>query len=335
LTPKQQTEARESWNQTQGGENAGTTAVLPGNWSYHQVGISPEDSQFLETRIFQRADICGVYRVPPHMIGDTTRLSNNNAEQMNLSFVTDTLRPYLCRIEAEFLRKLFSPLGRSAGKYTLEFDVSERLRGDFETTMAGYAVGKQWGFFNSNTILEDLGKNPIGPVGDVYLVPVNMQNAERLLDTESMQDQPIGADPNADPNAPPAPKAPVVPTKEEKALLGRFTRGYIPVFNDAFIRLLKRDKRDLETISALLRPIFRSIADASMEQNGSTDAVPESIIDDLLKSIVHRAAKWPARPEETAAAELAREEFLRALRSIHINVSREAAAARAAEEIQS
>jgi hypothetical protein len=150
-----------------------------------------------------------------------------------------------------------------------------------------------------------------------------------------MQDQPVDADPNVPGPEGAPPKTAIVPSKEDKALLGRFTRGYIPVFCDAFIRLLKRDKRDLETISTLLRPIFRSIADASMEQNGSTEAAPETILDDLLKSVAHRAAKWPAKPDEPAAAELAREEFLRALRSIHINVSREAAAARAAQEIAS
>lgn len=333
LTDKQKTEAKESWNQTQGGENAGSTAVLPGNWKYSQIGISPEDSQFLETRQFQRAEIAALFRIPPHYVGDTTRLSNNNAEQMNLSFVTDTLRPYLCRIEAEFLRKLFPRVGRNAGRYHLEFDVSERLRGDFKTTMDGYAIGKQWGFFSTNAVLEDLGKNPIGPIGDVYLVPVNMQNAERLLDTESVQDQPVGGDPNNSDAGGDDPNKPKAPTAAERNLLGRFTRGYIPVFCDGFTRLLKRDKRDSDAIAALLGPVFRSIADASMEQNGSAEPAPDHVIEDLVKSMTGRAAKWSAQLDDTQAAELARTEFLRVLRSIHINISRECAAHRATMQL--
>ena len=325
LTDKQKTEMKETWNQTQGGENQGSIAVLPGNWTYSQIGISPEDAQFLATRQFQRADLCAIWRIPPHMAGDTTRLSNNNAEQQSLSFVTDTLRPYLCRIEAEFVRKLLPTVGRSSGRYAIEFDVSERLRGDFKTTMDGFAVGKQWGFLCTNDIRKELDMNPIGPEGDVFWSPVNMQNSARLLDTESLQDQPIGADPNA--------AKPGEAMARDRQLLGRFTRGYIPVFRDAFTRLLHREKRDSETISALLGPVFRSIAEASMELNGSTEAASEALIADVLKAIEKRAAKWPQTLDQAAADELAREEFVKAVRSIHINVSRELAAAGASKQV--
>jgi HK97 family phage portal protein len=330
LTDKQKQQARESWNQTQGGENTGSVAVLPGQWTYHQIGISPNDSQFLETRGFQRAEIsAGIFGVPPHMIGDTTRLSNNNHEQMSLQFVTDTLRPYLCRIESEIVRKLLPTIGRNSGRYLVEFDVSERLRGDFKTTMDGYAVGKQWGFFSTNDVRKDMDRNPIGPEGDIYWAPVNMQNAVRLLDTESIQDQPIGADPNAqqdDGDEPP-------PTPAERKMLSRWSRGYIPVFRDGFSRLLKREKRDFEAISALLRPVFRSIGEASAEMNGSSEPVSESVIDDVLRATEKRAAKWPAVSTDDEAGELARQEFLRSMRSIHINVSRELAAARASQQL--
>lgn len=318
LTDKQKQEARETWNQTQGGDNQNSTAVMPGMWDYKQIGISPEDSQFLVTRQFQRTEISqGIYGVPPHMVGDTTRLSNNNHEQVSLGFYTDTLQNYVSRIEAEFMRKLMPRSGRNSGRFIIKFDVRQRLRGDFKTTMEGFAIGKQWGFFSTNDVLRELDMDLIGPEGDVYFAPVNMQNLERLLDTEPVQDQPIGGDPNAEPN--PA----------ERKLLGRFTRGYIPVFCDAFTRLLKRDKRDYEAISALLRPVFRSIADASMEMNGATEAAEEGLLDEILHAVEKRAARWPAELLKAEASALAQSEFMKALRSIHINVSRNVAAARA------
>ncbi len=89
-----------------------------------------------------RTDIAALFRLPPNMIGDTSRLSNANHEQQSLQFITDTLRPYLVRIEKEIARKLLP----ADGSLFVEFDVSERLRGDFASTMAGFAVGKQWGF---------------------------------------------------------------------------------------------------------------------------------------------------------------------------------------------
>ncbi len=330
LTDKQKAETKEAWNLANGGGNQNGVAVLPGNWQYHQLSISPEDSQFLETRQFQRSEISqGLFGVPPNMIGDTTRLSNNNHEQMSLQFVTDTLRPYLTRIEAEVMRKLFPKLGSNAGRYIVEFDVSERLRGDFKTTMDGYAVGKQWGFFNTNDVRRELGKNPIGPEGDIYWSPVNMQNAALLLKTESIQDQPVGSDPEAPADSGDDPQ----PTPAERKLLGRFTRGYIPVFCDAFTRLLKRDRRDYESISALLRPVFRSIADASMEMNGAADPAEDALLDDVVRAMERRAARWPVNPADAEAADLAQGEFLKILRSIHINVSRSVAATRAAQQL--
>jgi HK97 family phage portal protein len=335
MKPEERQQMRETWEQTQGGENQGRTAVLSGEWTYTSIGIPMEDSQFLQTRQFQRAEIAALFRVPPHYVGDTTRLSGNNAEQQNLQFVTDTLRPYLCRIEAEFLRKLMPQMGRNAGRYSLEFDVSERLRGDFKTTMEGYATGKQWGFFTTNDVLIDLGRNPIGKLGDVYLAPVNMQNAEWLLETESIQDQPLVAPlPPISGDEGGEDEPPVgVPTPEEKQLLGRFIRGYIPVFCDAFQRLLKRNHRDYDAIRALLGPIFQSIADASMEFCGSSEPAPASIVEEVCKAGARRAVRWAIQLDGMQAGELAREEFLRSLRSIHVNVSRDCAAKKALAQL--
>ena len=92
--------------------------------------------------------------------------------------MTDTLRPYLSRFEQEIHRKLMPSTGRNSGRYFVRFDVRERLRGDFQTTMQGYALGKQWRWFNTNGILEEIGKNPIPRrAGERYWMPLNMQDA--------------------------------------------------------------------------------------------------------------------------------------------------------------
>ncbi len=197
-------EIRDSWEQQHGGVNQGRTAVLFGDWTWQQIGLSPEESQFLATRQFQRSDICGMWRVPPQMVGDTTRLSNSNHEQQALSFVSDTLRPYLSRIEQEANRKLLRPIG-SGQRIVLSFDVTERTRGDFATLLKAYAVGRQWGWYSANDVRRDLGLPLGGPELDVYLVPVNMENAERTLDTMPIADEPLPPTVNDDPDAVPAP----------------------------------------------------------------------------------------------------------------------------------
>jgi HK97 family phage portal protein len=176
--------ARAAWESAQGGSNQGRTAVLPGEWKYEQIGLSPEDSQFLATRVFQRAEIAAMFRVPSHMVGDTSKISNNSYEQMTLSFVADTLRPILTRIESELNRKLLHRVGRKANKYFFKFDLSERMRSDHESTMKGIQNGRQWGIIGVDEARISLGLNPVGD--NSRIVPINMMNADLIPKQETI-----------------------------------------------------------------------------------------------------------------------------------------------------
>lgn len=328
IDEKQAQAVRESWQATQGGVNQGKIAVLPGKWTYQQIGISPEDSQFLQTRQYQRTEIAALFRIPPHMIGDTSRMSNNNAEQQNLSFVTDTLRPYLCRFEQEIIRKLMPSTGRNAGKYFVQFDVSERLRGDFKTQAEGFAAGRQWGWYSANDVLRELGRNPIGPVGDTYMYPVNNGNAEALLEPNAK------LMPASVKQAPASQTAPA-PTETERGLLAQYTPAYIHLFRDAVGRVCKRDKRDSETISLAFVPVLAAISeqisDVARVQFRLTPAWEpgvDKLIHDHLKSVEKRAADWAAEKLE----EIAGMELSKAVRALHIAIFKDAGATLAIKE---
>jgi HK97 family phage portal protein len=182
VKPEDKVKMRRDWEDLQSGSNQHRVAVLDQDLKVEKLSITPEEAQFLETRRYTRSDIAALFRIPAHMIGELQKLSNSNTENMNLSFVVDTLRPYLSRIEAEITRKL---LPRETGKVsslTVQFDVAERLRGDYASQTAGAAVGRQWGWLSGNDVRRSLGLNEGGPELDVYLNPVNMQNSLRLLD---------------------------------------------------------------------------------------------------------------------------------------------------------
>jgi HK97 family phage portal protein len=322
--PKTQQEMRESWQQQQGGQNQGKIGFLyGGEWSYESLGLNAEESQFLGTRGYQRADIAAIYKVSPHLVGDTSRLSGTNSEQLMLQFLTITLRPYLCKLEAEFVRKLCPTLGRKAGRFFVQFDVSGLLRTDLKSQMDAYQAGRQGGWYTSNDILRKLGENPGGPECDVYVTAVNYQNSARLLDTESLQDQPIDE---------------TVPTQAERSMLGVYARSYISIYSDAFRRLSTRSKRDYDTVSALFRPVLRSIADMATGNNSAFPALGgdtiDGVITDALKAMAKRTAKWPVAIQADEMATIANAEFLRVVRSIHIAVSREAATANAVAQLE-
>ena len=61
-------------------------------------------------------------------------------------------------------------------KYFIKFNVDGLLRGDYESRMNGYAIGRQNGWLSANDIreLEDLNRIPADEGGDQYLVNGNM-----------------------------------------------------------------------------------------------------------------------------------------------------------------
>lgn len=65
---------RSSWeSRHQGLDKSHRIAILEEGMKYDEIGMPLEDAQFLETRKYQRSEIAGLFRVPPHMIGDLER----------------------------------------------------------------------------------------------------------------------------------------------------------------------------------------------------------------------------------------------------------------------
>ena len=166
---------RESWNRTFGGSrNSNKVAVLEEGLKFTPISISPNEAQFLETRKFQINEIARIFRIPPHMVGDLEKSSFSNIEQQSLEFVKYTLDPWVIRWEQSMYRTLL--MSEEKGKYFFKFNVDGLLRGDYQSRMNGYAVGRQNGWMSANDIreLENLDRIPTEDGGDLYLVNGNM-----------------------------------------------------------------------------------------------------------------------------------------------------------------
>ncbi len=169
---------RDSWNKVyQGTRNSPKVAVLEEGMKYHTIGIAPEDAQFLETRKYQVNEICRIFRVPPHLVGDLERATFSNIEHQSIEFVQHTIRPWLVRWEQAISRSLLDEKERLL--YFARFNVDGLMRGDYKSRMEGYAVGRQNGWLSANDIrgLEDLPPIPKEQGGDEYLVNGNMMTA--------------------------------------------------------------------------------------------------------------------------------------------------------------
>lgn len=170
LSEEAQTRLRTGWNEMhQGLEKQHRIAILEEGLTYKQIGLPPEDSQFLETRKFQVIEIARMFRVPPHMLGDLDRATFSNIEHQSIEFVVHAIRPWLIRIEQEAKRKLLST---EQGKgFFVEFLVDGLLRGDAKTRNEALQIQRQNGIINADEWREIENMNPqAGGQGKKYLV---------------------------------------------------------------------------------------------------------------------------------------------------------------------
>ena len=174
-TLKDPKRVRDAWQSQFGGSsNSGKVAVLEEGMKYTPISISPEQAQFLETRKFQINEIARIFRVPPHMVGDLEKSSFSNIEQQSLEFVKYTLDPWVIRWEQSIMRSLLTPEEKKT--YYAKFNLDGLLRGDYQSRMNGYAIGRQNGWMSANDIreLENLDRIPAEEGGDLYLINGNM-----------------------------------------------------------------------------------------------------------------------------------------------------------------
>lgn len=173
---------RESWAEMhQGLSKSHRIALLEEGMKWQQIGVPPENAQFLETRLFQLREIARFYRIPPHMVGDLeSGASFASVEQQNINFAIHTVRPWLVRWEQAFHRCLFSEA--ELRDVFVEHLMDALFRGDIGSRYTAYATGRQWGWLSVNDIRRAENMNPIGPEGDIYLQPLNMVEAGKEPD---------------------------------------------------------------------------------------------------------------------------------------------------------
>lgn len=177
LTKEQREKNRENLNKFVGSKNAGKAMVLEGDMSYQNITLNPEAAQMLESRAFSIEEICRWFRVPPFMVGHTTKQSSwsSSVEGMNMQFLTNTLRPLLINIEQEISRCLLN----GDDDLFAEFSVEGLLRADSAGRSAYYTTALQNGWMSRNDVRRLENLPPIDG-GDIYTVQLNLTPLDQL-----------------------------------------------------------------------------------------------------------------------------------------------------------
>jgi HK97 family phage portal protein len=177
-----QERVRDSWDAFTSGDNAGKTAVLEEGMDWVKVGMTAEDSQFLEGRRFQVSEIARIFRVPTMLLQHDDKTSTYaSAEQFMLSFVTHTMTPWLVRWEQSIRLQLMSEDERE--RYFSEFLMDGLLRGDTKSRYEAYGKAITDGWMNRNEARVKENLDPVDGLEE-FLRQANMTGANDANDPQ-------------------------------------------------------------------------------------------------------------------------------------------------------
>lgn len=113
-----------------GSNNAWTPLILEGGLKASRIGLTAQESQYIEARKFQIEDVARVFRYPEVLLGSTSGKSSTyaSAEQFFQSYTKHTLIPWATRIEQTINRDLLT--SKEQAKYYAKHDFDQLLRAD-------------------------------------------------------------------------------------------------------------------------------------------------------------------------------------------------------------
>jgi HK97 family phage portal protein len=128
------------------------TLILEEGLEFQALGVSHEDSQFIEVRRFTTEEIARIFGVPPHMIGADIKgsMTYSNSELESLRLLKHTLGPWLARIASAVNHACISPLERR--QMYAEYLPDALLATDTAGRYAAYKTGLEAGFLTLDEV---------------------------------------------------------------------------------------------------------------------------------------------------------------------------------------
>ena len=179
--------AKEEWDTAYRGREYGKVAILPNGLQWQPITITAQDAQLIEQLRWSVEDVARVFRVPPFMLGDMSKVSYRNTEQLARAYLTNCLAYHLRAIEVRLAAAFEFP-----ANFEISFDLSALLRTEIDVRFTAYAQALNAGWQSINEVRAQEG-----------LAPVDGGEEPRV----QMQYRPL-----SEANAPPPTPAPPAPT---------------------------------------------------------------------------------------------------------------------------
>jgi HK97 family phage portal protein len=143
---------------------------------YEQLGVSPNEGQFLESRMFQVEEVARWTNIPPHKLKHLQRTSYNSIEHQSIEYVTDALDPDWVLWEQELNLKLVSSLEYNIQR--IEHIREGMLRGDSSSRSDLQTKQFSVGGLTPNEVRAMENRNPVDGGDEPY---VSLQNIPMSL----------------------------------------------------------------------------------------------------------------------------------------------------------
>lgn len=177
-----------------GADNMGGTAILEEGMTAAVVQLNAEEMQYIESRKMNLQEVCMVYDVPPPVVHILDHATFSNITEQMRSMYRDTMSTRVEDVESVIDDSLMSEFF-SVGQRETEFDMSDVLRGDFETRADRAVTLRNSGIFTGNQSLELVGleRSDDPEMDKIYanaaLVPLG-KPAQRVSITEAVAPDP-------------------------------------------------------------------------------------------------------------------------------------------------
>ena len=208
VTQAQADEAKAQWKALHGGPGKSHEVAVTGQGlKYQPINHNAKESQLVESRRFQVAEIARFYGVPLSLLAENEAWTN--LSELYQGFVRNAVLPWASRFDAEATRKLFP---QRAPWREVEHDLTQLRMGSFKDQVASLDQAVEGGLISRNEGRVILGQNTMGKDGDVMVVRSTVKRLEDVLNppapppalpAKSMPEEPEhGEDDDAPPPAP-------------------------------------------------------------------------------------------------------------------------------------
>jgi len=159
----------------QGLERSHIPAILENGAEAKPLGMSHDDSQFIQSREFDLRMLANLLFLPSSKLGDNAKSSYNSLEQENQNTLDEAFDPWFVAWESECEFKLLTEQEKLNDSYSIRFNRNSLVQVAFATKIEGYNKAVLGGWLSRDEVRNKEEMNPIPDnLGEGFFIPQNV-----------------------------------------------------------------------------------------------------------------------------------------------------------------